>query len=110
MVVRSRNNRPMMPRTTIRGIVIARDRRCVASKLDRSHQCRDKWGTPHDPRETRHLTLEHVHDPRGTRHDDPSWCVANCHGANVVEHHESKYRSEYWAYLEGVRAGLGMAD
>lgn len=81
----------------------------MASKLDRTHECRNPWGEPMDPADPRGLTLEHVKDRGGTRHDDPLWCVANCHGANVVEHHESANRSDYWAYLEGVRAGSGMA-
>lgn len=93
----------------LRATVIRRDRRCVASKLDRRHECRDRWGASTTPDDVHALTLEHVKDRNGTRHDDPLWCVASCHHANVVEHHESANRADYWAYLEGVRAGSGMA-
>ena len=93
----------------LRQYVIRRDRRCVAAKLDLTHVCRDKWGNETSPDDWGALTLEHVKDRMGTRHDDPLWCVASCHHANVIERHESANRSDYWAYLEGVRAAVGMA-
>jgi hypothetical protein len=89
----------------LRTLVINRDRQCIAALLDKTHACADRWGQPHAPTVLLKLTLEHVKDERGRRQDLPGWCVANCHKANVEEHHESANRRDYQIYLAGVRAG-----
>jgi hypothetical protein len=98
-----------MTRGDLRWAVINRDRQCVAALLDRAHLCRDRWGNPASPTDTRALTLEHVHQANGRTYDDPLMCVADCYHANVVERWESANRATLWAYLAGVRAGSGMA-
>lgn len=98
-----------MKRTELHDVVILRDRQCVAAALDRSHQCRDKWGEEHEPFDLDKLTLDHVRDQRGRRQDLAEWCIATCSQANVVEHWESANRSLAQAYLRGVQAALGKA-
>lgn len=69
-----------------RALVLARDGGCVLAQADPGHQCRDAWGTPHDYRDLRRLTLEHVKDSlrMGVRApSDPSHLVALCAGANI---------------------------
>lgn len=64
--------------------VMARDKRCFILRLDSTHVCRDRWGTPHDSRLW--LTLDHVKaQPRmGVRApSDAAHMVAMCHGANT---------------------------
>lgn len=75
---------PVTP--ALREAVLRRDGRCVAAILDRSHECRDQWGTPHDPRALGKLTLEHVKEAlrMGKRAEsDEAHLVALCYGANV---------------------------
>lgn len=89
----------------IRAFVIFRDGVCIAALLDRSHQCRDAWGEPHDPRDLSKLTLEHVKDEpmMGRRApSDEAHMVAMCHGGNAVELWGSANRDLCRAYLVGV--------
>ena len=90
----------------LRLAVFARDGACVLSKLETDHQCRDQWGTPHDPREVNRLSLEHVKSdlraglraPSDLRH-----LVAMCWSGNVgVPSKES--RALIRAYLLEVNA------
>jgi len=63
-----------------------RDGMCVLAKLEPSHQCRDQWGTPHDPRATWKLSVEHIKTELRLGRRAPSdrrHTVLLCHGANV---------------------------
>lgn len=96
----------------MRAEVLLRDGGCVAALLDRSHQCRDQWGTPHAPHAAHLLTLEHVKDePRmGVRAlSDPEHMVAMCYSGNVIEVWGSANRDVLRAYLAGVRAQRSLA-
>lgn len=88
----------------LRLVVIYRDRQCVASLLDRSHQCRDRWGVPQESSDLVKLTLEHVRF-EGKRIDEPLHCVAMCSEGNVAEHWSSANNGLANAYLAGVRVG-----
>jgi hypothetical protein len=44
-----------------RKLVLRRDGSCFLFKLDQSHECRDRWGTPHGPNVLGMLTLDHFH-------------------------------------------------
>ena len=96
-----------MTRSELRRMVIARDQGCILALVaNRSHQCRDQWGDPHQPDQLDKLTLEHVREhPGGMRRDEPGWCVAMCAEANI-EHRGSttEARRLINAYLAGVRA------
>lgn len=96
----------------IRETVMVRDGQCVAALLDRSHQCRDQWGTPHSPYRLASMTLEHVKSEpmMGVRSpSDPEHLVAMCHSGNVIELWGSKNRDLLRAYLAGVRAQRSIA-
>lgn len=86
--------------------ILHRDGACVAWLLaPKSHQCRDKWGEPHDPRDLSRLTLEHVKDEpmMGKRApSDEAHLVAMCHSGNAVELWGSANRDLCRAYLIGV--------
>jgi hypothetical protein len=108
MISRDSVSRPrVVTRGELRRIVIRRDRTCVAAKLDRTHDCQDRWGQAASPDDQRALSLDHVRDPRGRRQDDPFWCIATCYGANLA-HWESANRTLCQAYLLGVAAGAGQ--
>lgn len=94
--------------SALRQQVIERDRQCMAAALDRSHQCRDRWGTPHAPTALDLLTLEHV-KINGVRHDSIDHCVALCSHANVIDHWSSPTENNRLAnaYLLGWRVGAG---
>ncbi len=65
--------------------VMERDGRCVLSFLERGHECRTAYGTPHPADAVEFLTFEHVkeHLAMGIRkRDDPRWAVALCGAAN----------------------------
>ena len=90
----------------IRAFVIHRDGRCVIALLDKSHICRDKWGTEHGADASELLTIEHVRtDPGGARRDDPLHLVAMCWRGNVDDHWGSstENRALLNAYLAGCR-------
>jgi hypothetical protein len=68
--------------------VVRRDGGCFIAKFDDRHECRDRWGTPHDPLKLALLTVDHfwwvVGGVKGKR--APSrreHLVAMCHAANV---------------------------
>lgn len=68
-------------------VIFDRDRGCVASEL-RWHECRDRFGRPHDPHDLRKLELAHVpargENALGKRApDDELHGVAECHAANA---------------------------
>ena len=94
-----------MNRSELRAIVINRDGGCLLARFDELHECEDQWGTRHSPYDLSRLTLEHVREHAGgMRRDDPGWCVALCHRANV-EHTatRSQYRAQVLRYLEDIR-------
>lgn len=92
-----------MKMAELRSEVIYRDGACVASLLDRSHECRDRWGRPHRPDELDSLTLGHVREePGGMRRDEPGWCIAQCWASNA-EHWESANAVAARSYLVAVR-------
>ena len=96
-----------MTLSALRWTVILRDGGCVASRLDKLHSCRDRWGQPHLPTDLDSLTLEHVTEHAGgKRRDEERWTLALCHHANVIEHWSAANRAIALAYLAGVRAGL----
>jgi len=97
----------MSDRPEIRAAVLRRDHVCVLSLVDHGHQCRDKWGEPHDPNDIGKLTLEHVRtDPGGMRRDDELHCVAMCHEGNVMHAGSTtENRARLNAYLLGVSHG-----
>lgn len=97
-----------MGKGDLRRAVIERDRQCIAALLDLSHECKDKWGRPHNARDMNRLTLEHIVDRRGRRLDEPLWCIALCSEGNVVQHWSNANRDVAWAYLEGIRTALGQ--
>ena len=70
----------------VRREVLARDRMCIAYRMDNEHRCRDQWGDAHSPFDVERLTLEHVkeHLTLGRRApSDPAHLVALCGGTNV---------------------------
>lgn len=70
----------------VRWAVMRRDGQCVLSRLDPTHECRDRWGTPHPPTATRSLTVEHVKDELRMGQRAPSdlgHLVAMCYAGNV---------------------------
>lgn len=70
----------------LRHHVINRDRVCAGWLVDRTHQCRGKWGDEHRPDDLEQLTLEHlpgVHGPADVRRDDDAHCGTLCHLLNV---------------------------
>jgi len=92
--------------TEVRAFVLARDRGCVAAKLDRQHECRDMWGNPHAPGDLARLTLEHVKDElrMGRRApSDSAHLVALCYGANVGVP-SKEVRTALRAYLRTIEA------
>lgn len=85
--------------------VLARDKMCIAAlMLGADHECRDSWGTPHDPRETWRLSLEHVKSELAIGKRAPSdaaHVVALCHGSNVAVPSRA-LRTLLRQYLAGV--------
>lgn len=73
-------------RPDVRAGVLRRDGGCVAAIIDREHECRDAFGTPHRWDDLDRLTMEHVKArPRmGVRAtSDPRHMVAMCHAGNL---------------------------
>lgn len=99
-----------MNRADLRAFVITRDGACLLALLDPSHDCEGKWGDKHSPYDLSQLTLEHVREhPGGQRRDEPGWCVALCHRANVDHVATRKaYRPLVLAYLRGIRNGMNL--
>ena len=96
--------------------VFERDKQCVASILDPTHVCRDKWGYTHKPNILRLLTLDHVLDvpqigapvkkrgpERKHRYRAPSdveHLVAVCWAAHIAQGWSTGHREEIRAYLK----------
>lgn len=98
---------PVIPE--VRAFVMARDRGCVAAKMDPAHVCRDMYGKPHAYTELARLTLEHVKDQlrMGKRApSDPAHLVALCYGANVGVP-SKELRAALRSYLRTVEAPAG---
>jgi len=71
----------------LRETVLRRDGRCVLSRFDAAHECRDMWGREHEADDLDRLTIEHVktHLRLGRRApSDVAHCVALCGYRNVV--------------------------
>jgi hypothetical protein len=88
----------------IRSAVLLRDGACAAWLIDRSHVCRDAYGTPHDPRRLAVLSIEHIKDELRMGKRAPSdleHLVALCYGANVGVP-SKELRVELRAYLATV--------
>lgn len=69
----------------LRAAVMERDKRCILSRIDERHVCRDRWGQVHMPTATHLLTLEHVKSDlrMGVRApSDMAHLVALCFAAN----------------------------
>ncbi len=88
-------------------VVIARDRCCVAHKIDpKSGMCRDKWGYLMHPCEIKNLEADYVrHGATAPRHVSASDHVLICPG-----HHRGTgpSRGEVWAtaHRQELRAYL----
>jgi hypothetical protein len=85
--------------------LFARDKGCVAAKLDRGHQCATRFRQPHSSTDLSKMTIDHVkeHARMGVRaeSDDPRRMVTLCGFANN-EGWASAHRKEERAYLRGV--------
>lgn len=91
----------------LRRYVLDRDGECFASKIDLSHQCRDRFGRPHRPDDKGRLTLDHVHDAATAGKRAPSdkfHLVAVCGWANN-EGWCSAHRADERQYLREVESG-----
>lgn len=89
-----------------REFVLDRDRECVLAKLDKTHACRDQWGSPHPSWQRDRATLEHVKDaPRiGKRApSDPAHLVWLCASANLRPPTKEQ-RAMFREYLAKVTA------
>lgn len=90
--------------TEVRAYVLARDRGCVAAKVEPAHVCRDMFGYPHAPTDLARLTLEHVKDQlaMGRRApSDPAHLLALCYGTNVGVP-SKELRAAFRSYLKAV--------
>jgi hypothetical protein len=70
----------------VRDEVLHRDGRCFMERIDRTHVCRDQWGTAHSSRDVQRLTLEHVKKELrfGVRAgSSKETMVALCHAENL---------------------------
>ena len=88
----------------IREDVFERDRGCVLARLDKAHQCRDQWNTPHPSWELGRMSLEHVKDElrMGKRApSDPAHMVTLCWSANLRPPTKAQ-RAMFREYLRGV--------
>ena len=93
---------PVTP--AVREFVLARDRQCLAYKVEYEHVCRDAFGNVHRPDDLERLTLDHVKSAAmmGRRApSDPGHLVALCAWANT-EGWASAHRTEERAYLRSV--------
>ena len=89
-----------------REAVLLRDGRCLLSRIEPDHICRDRWGNPHPSTDLYRLTLEHVKDqPRMGRRapSDPQHMVALCWSANVGVPSKEQ-RAAFRAYLREAAA------
>ena len=88
----------------VRAFVLARDRMCIAAKLEPGHVCRDMFGYPHAPTDLGRMTLEHVKDQlRAGRRapSDPVHLLTLCYGTNVNVP-SKELRAGFRAYLREV--------
>jgi hypothetical protein len=86
--------------------ILDRDVTCIAAKVDLSHQCRTRFGTPHRSDDRKRLTLDHVHHAATTGKratSDPRHLLAACGWANN-EGWCSSHRAEEREYLARVEA------
>ena len=84
--------------------VFDRDRQCVLAKLDKTHGCRDQWGTPHPSWDRGYLTVEHVKSElrMGKRApSDLAHLIALCGSANLRPPTKAQ-RAMFREYLRGV--------
>lgn len=88
----------------LREYVLRRDGRCLASRVDLYHMCRDQWGNRHPATDIFRLTLDHVkREARmGLRAESSArTLVATCWAANVLGWCSS-HRLEERTYLAMV--------
>ena len=85
--------------------VLVRDRRCVRSKMEPEHGCRDRWGNPHAATALEYLTLDHVQSAYGRMGrrapSDMAHLVSLCWDAHLGGWATS-HRPELRAYLAEV--------
>lgn len=71
----------------IRAAVLERDGRCIRSRMDSGHECRDIFGNPHDPRRLDLLQLDHIQEGYGRMGkrapSDPAHLVTLCWSAHL---------------------------
>jgi hypothetical protein len=89
--------------------ILNRDKVCFIYRIDKSHQCRDKWGTPHFPDDRRYLTVDHVWltpgGKKGKRAPDRKEnMVAMCHTGNVGAPSEDIRNAER-SYIQDLYPG-----
>jgi hypothetical protein len=76
---------PVTP--AIRAAVLERDGRCIRSRMDTGHECRDTWGNPHDSRRLDLLQLDHVQEGYGRMGkrapSDPAHLVSLCAASHL---------------------------
>jgi len=82
-------------------VIVDRDRVCVAYMAPMPHECRDTWGTPHEPTDLGRLELAHVpaegENAYGRKApDDELHTVAECHNANVNVSRELRIFERSW--------------
>ena len=91
----------------LRAAICRRDGRCVLSKMEPDHVCRDRFGTPHAATDTRRLSIEHVHDGYGLMGkrapSDMAHCLALCAFANIGV----PSKAQRAAFREYLRAAAG---
>jgi hypothetical protein len=100
-----RRHRPSPVPFEERVAVYERDNHCFLLRVDRYHECRDQWGTPHAPDDWAKLTVDHVKPAIGwqKRVHDRRWMVPMCHSANVGVP-SKEVRAAERAYLAEVAA------
>jgi hypothetical protein len=115
---RAQRDDPVTP--DLREFILARDRVCTAVVVGYAHECRDEFGYPHDYRDTRKLSIEHVFVGGrgfGLRRppSDREHLVALCHGLNR-RHLPADVNRKLVDYLVAVNAlderrrRIGSAD
>ena len=91
----------------LRESVLRRDGRCVLSRFDAAHECRDVWGREHEADDLDRLTIEHVktHLRLGRRApSDAGHCLALCGYRNVIRPPTKVERGWMRDYLAAVTA------
>jgi len=85
--------------------IFARDRGCVAAKLDPDHRCHTRFGDPHAATDLAKMTIDHVKEQarmgKRAESDDPRHMVAMCGWGNN-EGWASAHRDEERRYLMEV--------